>query len=158
MISERSLSRLLLGAATLAALLFCIGFVAAPAATASSWSGRLLRLAYRPMCHQELLRCLDLGWGPLAVCARCAGLYLGGALGLALTLAVGRSLRPPPIWLAAAVAPTVIDFGLGLTGLPSLDNWPRFALALPPGLVAGLFVADAIRSLANGNMEHDPVQ
>jgi uncharacterized membrane protein len=93
-------------------------------------------------------RCLDLGCGPLAVCARCAGLWAGGLLGLAATTMGGRSHRPRVVWIAAASIPSIVDFTLGLVGFPSLSNWPRFVIALGPGLLLGLLLADAVVELA----------
>lgn len=138
-----------LAATTIAAGLFCAAVVSIPIAetegvTAASW----LRLALRPACHQIKDRCLDLGAGPLPVCARCAGLYAGGFFGLLATLISGRRFRPRFRWLVVAAAPSVLDFVLGLVRLPSLANWPRFAVALLPGLVAGLMLADAVCRLA----------
>jgi len=70
-----------LAAVTLAATAYCAGIVLAPwlehrGSAAGSW----LRLAFAPTCHQQPDRCLDLGGGRLAVCARCSGLYAGGVL------------------------------------------------------------------------------
>jgi uncharacterized membrane protein len=104
-------------------------------------------------CHQIADRCLDLGFGPMAVCARCAGLYLGGTLALAWTLAWNRPSRPRPLWLAVVAAPTVIDFVAGQLGLPSLGNWVRFAVALPLGLLAGLYLGDALIEIVRVNSE-----
>lgn len=126
-------------------LLFCGGFVLAPWMESHQWTaGPWLRLGYRPTCHQIPSRCLDLGDGPLAVCARCAGLYLGGLAGMLAGSLLGVRFRPRLIWVAAALAPSVVDFTLALTGLPSLSNWPRAIVAVPPGLLLGLLFADAV--------------
>ena len=87
----------------------------------------------------------------MAVCARCAGLYLGGVLALSTSTIFSRSLRPRPIWLAIVAAPTVLDFAAGQLGLPSLGNWTRFALALPLGSVAGIFLGDALIEIVRLN-------
>jgi uncharacterized membrane protein len=135
-------TRIVLGIATALAALWTAGALLAP------W----LRLVYRPGCHQMAERCLDLGFGPMAVCARCAGLYAGGCLGLLWTTLRGRSSRPRPLWLAVAAVPTVLDFAAGQVGLPSLGNWERFALALPLGLLAGLFLGDALIEIVRKNL------
>lgn len=147
-------ARLWLAAATIAAGLLCATVVSIPLAEhrgsiAASW----LRLGFRPACHQITHRCLDLGAGPLPICARCAGLYAGAFCGLLVTLLGGRRFQPRFRWLVAAAAPSVIDFIFGLVHLPTLANWPRFALALLPGLLAGLLLADAVSQLADAH--HD---
>ncbi len=144
-----SRSRRLVAVIALAAALWCTGFVLAPwlehhGAAAGSW----LRLGFSPTCHQQPARCLDLGDGPLAVCARCAGLYAGGLLGLVATLLSGVRCRAALATLVAASAPTVVDFAASLAGLPSLPSWPRFAIAVAPGAVLGLLLADAAADVA----------
>ena len=145
-------TRLVLGIATALAALWTAGALLAPwLAAHGSFLAPWLRLVYRPGCHQIAERCLDLGFGPMAVCARCAGLYVGGSLGLLWTTLRGRSSRPRPLWLAVVAAPTVVDFVAGQLGLPSLGNWQRLALALPLGLLAGLFLGDALVTVAAAN-------
>jgi uncharacterized membrane protein len=141
-------SRRLVALVAFAAALWCAGIVLAPwlehhGAAAGSW----LRLAFSPTCHQKPERCLDLGDGPLAVCARCAGLYAGGLLGLLAALLPGVRCRPTLTTLVAASAPTVLDFVAGLAGLPSFPSWPRFAIAVAPGAVLGLLLADAVADI-----------
>ena len=138
--------------ATLVAGLFCLVVVAIPVAeTHGLWAASFGRIALSPACHQMSERCLDLGAGPLPVCARCAGLYVGGFAGLFVTLVSGRRFRPGWRWVAAAAVPSVVDFSLGLIDLPDLPNWPRFATAFLPGLLVGLLVADAICSTVELN-------
>ena len=129
---------------------FCIGFIVAPAVEGSgSTVGSWLRLAYSPACHQMPDRCIDVGGGPWAVCARCAGLYMGGLAALLFGVVSGRRIRPPLTIVALSLAPSVIDFVLALTGLPSLSNWPRFAVATIPGALVGLLLSDAIGDIAS---------
>ena len=145
-------SRLVPAIVTGLAVLWTAGIVAAPWLSAhDSILGDWLRLLYRPGCHQIADRCLDLGFGPMAVCARCAGLYLGGTLALVWTLAWNSPSRPRPLWLAVVAVPTVIDFVAGQLGLPGLGNWSRFAVALPLGLVAGLYLGDALIEIVRAN-------
>jgi uncharacterized membrane protein len=145
-IESRSLAWLL--AATAVALMFCAGMFVSPwLESLRSGPGAWLRMVYAPACHQMPTRCLDLGHGPLAVCARCAGLYLGGMLGMLITLIGRRSFRPTIRWLLVVSVPTVADFAANLVGLPSLPNWPRFWIAVPAGLLLGLALADAIADI-----------
>lgn len=146
--------RLAVAAAALAAAAFLAGAVGVPWFVGSSpIAGTVVRLFYHPLCHQLPERCLDLGAGPLAVCARCTGLYLGGFLGLLIPALVGRVPRLGLRTLAAIAAPSFLDFGLGLVGLPSLPNLPRLLLALPLGLACGLLLAQALADLAAGRAD-----
>jgi len=151
--------------AVILAAFYCGGTVIAPwLEHLGSGVGSWLRLGYSPACHQLSDRCLDLGFGPLAVCARCAGLYVGGLLGLLTAAVVGLRVRPPLRWLLAACTPTLIDFAASQLGLPSLTNWPRFAVAIAPGVVVGLLLADGVTDVASrvgppaANDRPDPVQ
>jgi uncharacterized membrane protein len=147
-------SRLVLGLAASLAALWTAGVVLAPwLAAHDSVLGSWLRWLYRPGCHQIADRCLDLGFGPMAVCARCAGLYLGGTLALLWTATLNRPSRPRPVWLAVVAAPTILDFAAGQLGLPSLGNWARFTVALPLGLLAGLYLGDALIEIVRLNSE-----
>ena len=150
--SANGTSRLVLGLVTGLAGLWTAGVALAPwLAAHDSILGWWLRLLYRPGCHQISDRCLDLGFGPMAVCARCAGLYLGGTLALLWTTVRNLPLRPRPVWLAIVAAPTVLDFVAGQFGLPSLGNWTRFAFALPLGGLAGLYLGDALIEIVRLN-------
>ncbi len=137
-------------ATTLLAAIFTAGTVAVPLLeTAGNSAAGLLRLCYAPVCHQSPARSLTIGAGTQAVCARCSGLYLGGLAGLlAGGLLVGTGRRPRPLVLGVLLVPTAVDALLAFAGLPSLPNLPRLLVALPPGFLAGLFLAGAIADLA----------
>lgn len=108
-----------------------------------------LHWMYAPLCHQLAARSLDVGGITQAVCARCAGLYVGGVAGLACAALwiPGRRRRLSARWLAYACAPSLADWGLGaLLGI-GLSNVPRFVLAWPAGFVAALFLALAVEEL-----------
>jgi uncharacterized membrane protein len=147
--SGSSTSRRVVFATALLALVFLAGTYVPPwVRSDGSAFGDLLRLAYSPLCHQLPDRSIVVGTGVQAVCARCAGLYAGGAAGLLLAAAfvVGR-VRLRPAWLAWAVAPTLVDAVLPWVGLPGLPNLPRLLLAVPAGLAAGLFLGAGIDDL-----------
>ena len=143
---------LLLAVALLAMLwtagIFVVPFIERSGDETAATTAGLARLAYRPVCHQIPHRSLALDGQPFTVCARCTGLYLGGAVGLALmALGYGRLRAPGRLWLLAAVAPTVIDFGMGhLTGV-SLPNLARLAVAFPAGLMLGADLAIGVTDL-----------
>jgi len=154
--SPHPTSRLVPAIVTAFAVLWTAGVVAVPwLASHDVFLAPWLRFVYKPGCHQIPDRCLDLGFGPLAVCARCMGLYIGGCLGLLWATLRNRTSRPRPVWLAVVAAPTVLDFIAGQMGLPSLNNWPRFALAVPLGLLAGLYLGDALLEIVRQNSGSD---
>ena len=141
--------RLALAIVTAAAALFCTVVVAVPIAEAHGWApAAWIRFGLRPACHQIPDRCLDLGWGHLPVCARCAGLYVGGLLGLGFSLLVNRRVRPSLGWFIAVTIPSALDLAFGPLGLPNLSNWPRFGISLLPGAALGLLLACAIDDLS----------
>jgi uncharacterized membrane protein len=142
--------RVVAGAAVAALAFYGLAFATPLIERASAVAGAALRLGYAPLCHQDPARSLSTAGAPQAVCARCAGIYLGAAIGLAAAAgsAGGRWSRPRPLWLGALLVPTAADALAARVGWPSLANAPRFSLAIPLGLVTGLFLAVGIADLA----------
>lgn len=130
-------------------MLFVTGTYLAPLLDAARLrQGALLRRAYAPVCHQQAERSVLIGGSPQAVCARCAGLYLGGATGLLAAIGFVRSRRRlRPMWLGLALGPTVLEGSLAWVGPYGLSNLPRLLLAWPAGLLAGMFLAVGVADL-----------
>jgi uncharacterized membrane protein len=107
------------------------------------------------VCHQRPERSFHLEGAQLAVCARCTGLYVGGALGVSCWLLAAllrrrmsgaRLLVSAPgvrTMLAIAGAPTLITVATGMLGLWDPHNLIRAALATPLGAGIGALVAAA---------------
>ena len=102
------------------------------------------------ICHQLPERSFFFDGRQLPVCARCTGLYLSGAAGLAAwwTVKLLRGWRPqtlPPrlaMGLLAIVAtPTVVSYLTGVLGVWDGSNLTRAVLAVPLGVAAGAVVA-----------------
>lgn len=113
------------------------------------------------ICHQLPDRSFFLDGRQLPVCARCTGLYLSGAAGLAGWWAVKllRGWRPQPVppasapWATAGqvrwtmglllivAAPTVVSYLTGVLGVWDGSNLTRALLAVPLGVAAGAMVA-----------------
>jgi hypothetical protein len=99
------------------------------------------------LCHQQAARSFHLAGAQLPVCARCAGLYVSGALGVAIGWLGGsrRGRIRPEAWrvaLAVSVAPTLLTVALEWwrpLGVPA--SW-RAAAAVPAGLAGGLLLAE----------------
>ena len=102
---------------------------------------------FSPLCHQIPERSFHLAGYPLAVCARCTGLYVGGLAGLLLyPLARPLTNRSTPRrgWLFVAAAPTLIDFALGFFGVWDNTHWSRFLTALVAGAACAFYVVPGL--------------
>ena len=88
-------------------------------------------------CHQDPARSFWIAGAPVAVCARCLGIYLGAVAGAWFTAPRGKIL-----WLlAAAVLVSLLDYFTEFAGLHG--NWPivRFVLGAILGVSLGALVA-----------------
>jgi uncharacterized membrane protein len=126
----------------------------APVLADSSRVGAILAgLAYVAgsiLCHQLPDRSFHVSGAQLPVCARCTGLYVGGALGAGAWLIWRHLLHNPPsaidpkraaYMVAIASAPTALTVMTAAAGIWDLSNAGRAALALPLGLAAGAVIA-----------------
>jgi len=102
--------------------------------------GELVYSVFRPICHQIDERSLMLFGEPLAVCARCSGIYFAFLLGTLLYPAVRRIDNPvmPPRWLLlVALLPMLADVIPGMIGIHDVSILTRvitggiFGLVLP---------------------------
>ena len=113
------------------------------------------------ICHQLPERSFFVGDYQFPVCARCAGLYVSGAAGLAGWWAIKllRGWRPQPVppasapWATAgqarwamgllliAATPTLVSYLTGMLGVWDGSNITRALLAVPLGVTAGAVVA-----------------
>jgi uncharacterized membrane protein len=89
------------------------------------------------VCHQMGERSFHVEGAPLAVCARCFGLYAGAFVGVAVYPLVRSLMRrdlPARAWLLASAVPTTVDFALGFFGVWENTHASRFLTALPLGV------------------------
>lgn len=89
------------------------------------------------VCHQIGGRSFHAAGEPLAVCARCFGLYAGALAGVAaypLARPLVRRDFPARAWLLASAVPTTVDFALGFFGVWENTHASRFLTALPLGV------------------------
>jgi uncharacterized membrane protein len=127
--------------------------VAAPVAAASHHEkiAATIYRAFAVLCHQLPERSFFLAGHKLAICARCSGLYAGFAL-MFLIYPFIRSLRtvsaPAIKWLAIAVLPLAIDFGLTFFDLWENTHTSRLATGLLLGGVTVLYVMPGISELS----------
>ena len=151
-VSERR--PLLMWTILLTGLLLLLAFiVGAPLARAGQYnliSGTLYQaLSY--VCHQQPQRSFFIAGQPLAVCARCTGVYAGFALTTLLYplfTSLRRTSAPDRKWLFIATARLAIDFGLGLLGFWNNTHGSRFITGALFGSVGLLYVMPALVELS----------
>jgi uncharacterized membrane protein len=141
-------------ALTASAVLAILGLIVlAPWARANGYTllGAVVYSGFGATCHQIPERSFHLEGFPLAVCARCFGLYAGGAAGvLFYPLARGLARRDAPgrAWLLAAAAPTTIDFALGFFGVWENTHLSRFLTAVLLGAAVAFYVVPTALDLS----------
>jgi uncharacterized membrane protein len=138
-----------LGAAlTVASVLWAgaIFLVPLAAESAPALSATVFAVSSR-ICHQMPERSFHISGIQMPVCARCAGLYVTGALGALLGwMAISRlEARRRQLLLFAAAVPTAITWTLEFVGVMAFSNSARALAALPLGLAAGWVFVQMLR-------------
>lgn len=142
------------GITLLAASLFVALILLAPllrARGAMAWS-QIIYMALGSLCHQMPERSFQFEGFPLAVCARCWGLYVGALAGLLLypfVRSLSRTDAPPRAWLFLAALPSALDFLLGISGAWENTHASRFLTALLLGGVAAFYVVPGLVDLSS---------
>lgn len=134
-------------------LLVTVMIAGAPLARANGLSALsfVIYQAFSYVCHQLPDRSFFLAGFPLAVCARCTGVYFGftaAVISYPLIAPLKRTQAPERKWLFIAAAPLAIDFGLGLTGIWENTHWSRFGTGALLGGVAVFFLMPALAELS----------
>jgi len=142
--------------AALACSLLCL-IILAPLALAHKRFFLALSLyhGFSLVCHQLPARSFFIENYPLAVCARCAGLYTGFAMS-ALVYPLARDVRktvaPSRVWLVAAIMPLAIDWALGFFGFWSNTHVSRFTTGALLGAVSVFYVMPGLVDLSRINL------
>jgi uncharacterized membrane protein len=133
---------------------FLVGLlVAAPVGKANGvqWLSFAVYQAFSHVCHQIPERSFYIAGYPLAVCARCTGLYVGFAVAVAfypLTTSLKRTHTPERKWLFIAAAPLGIDFALGFFGIWENSHLSRLLTGLLLGAVSVFFILPGLVQLS----------
>jgi uncharacterized membrane protein len=141
-------------------LAFVASIVSAPLALAEghAFYAEAIYKGFRFACHQMPERSFHLAGHPLAVCARCAGIYAGFAVA-ALAYPSVRSVRrvdtPGRAWLLAATLPLAVDFALGFFGLWENTHLSRFATGALVGAVSVFYVVPSLLDLVRSRRWRD---
>jgi uncharacterized membrane protein len=106
--------------------------------------GLVVQRAFSLVCHQRPERSFWMFGAPVAVCARCLGIYLGAAIGLLLR--TSRSLAMRLLVVGAFV--NLLDAAAEAAGLHG--NWmtARFFLGFALGAAAALLVSSSMQPSA----------
>ena len=115
----------------------------APYLAAAGYSALTLAIVFffSPVCHQDPARSFWVFGGPVAVCARCLGIYLGAAVGAWIP-------APRRVLLSGLVLFAALNLADVLTEVAALHgNWKltRFLLGALLGLAAGALVANSLK-------------
>lgn len=134
-------------------LLLVALIIAAPLALVSQHGmlAATLYQAFSHVCHQLPERSFFLLGQPLAVCARCTGLYVGFAgtmLLYPLLTSLRRTYPPDRKWLFIAAAPLAIDFALGFIGIWANTHSSRFLTAALLGAAVVFYVMPGLAELS----------
>lgn len=105
----------------------------------------LIEHVLRLQCHHLPERCWIVAGAPMAVCSRCAGIYLGIGFAMALSPPHPRRFRP---LLAVAVVGAVVlsievalEMGGVLSPVHAVRSLVGFALAYPASRIVALWLA-----------------
>jgi len=128
--------------AAITALLVLSAAMAAPwlLARGSPAIAVVLYRGFALVCHQRPERCFWIFGAPVAVCARCLGIYMGAAFGLLLRTSRTIAMR----MLIAAAAINLLDAAAEFTGLHGNWMWARFVLGLALGAAGGLMISSSM--------------
>ncbi|MFN2454960.1 MAG: DUF2085 domain-containing protein [Pyrinomonadaceae bacterium] len=157
---EATLARpLIVWLAVAAATIVCVGLIfLAPLATSHGhqFIGLALYRGFSFACHQIPARSFYVEGYSLAVCARCAGLYIGFTAGVLLypfIRGLKRTVAPPPrVWLIAAMMPLAFDWTLGFFGIWPNTHLSRFATGALPGTVAAFYALPGLLELSHTSL------
>ena len=135
---DARVSRALAAALTVGAVLWVALLFIAPSRPRCTLSAATY-IAASFICHQQSARSFHLSDAQMPVCARCAGLYVSGAIGALLgwvfVARIGTGARR--VLLLTAAVPTALTWGLEVLGIVPFSNAVRAFAALPLGLFAG---------------------
>jgi len=150
--TDRSRIIVLFAATAFGALLWTAAILAAPWLWAHGRRFSIVLYAcFSPTCHQIPERCLWLFGHPLAVCARCFGIYAGflGGLGLYPFLRGFRSTAPPKVRTIVLVSiPIAVDTAAQFLRLWETGPAGRFGTGFLWGLLLPFLFLPALSDLA----------
>lgn len=113
---------------------------------------------YGFLCHQIPERSFWILGNPVAVCARCSGIYSGlflGAVGLGFIGKTHHDNPISPLWLFAALVPIGIDWSLTHLEIWENTGLSRFVTGSILGTSCGLILTQAVMVLARDDKKEE---
>jgi uncharacterized membrane protein len=114
-----------------------------------------VRFGFSNACHQIPERSFFLFGEPMAVCARCYGVYAGYAAGTAAWFLLRKRLKsgtPKPALFVACLAPAAVDFVLSHLGLFESSNGLRMLTGSAAGAAVPFYLLPAVLDLVTGTL------
>lgn len=111
----------------------------------------LIRKIFSPICHQMVERSFWFLGYPLAVCARCSGIYFGVLLGTLFYPVIKnyqQSSLPPRSYLIVMLLPTTIDFLLGTFHILENTHFSRAFTGVLAGFGLAFYIIPATINLS----------
>jgi len=121
------------------------GLVCLLATAGPAFGGDVIPQLFGLACHQDPERCLVVAGHPMALCARCVGLFLGFGLGAGLAFVRPFARRPALCILLTAVVLTAFDVGAERLGL--------YTNLIPLRLVTGTILGSAISMMIGARQD-----
>lgn len=103
------------------------------------------------LCHQQAERSYLLLGNPIAVCARCFGVYFGLFIGFFIYPMFRRidDVEPPSkLWLLLSLIPIGLDWTLGFCGILENTHLSRFATGTILGIACSIYLIPAFVDVA----------
>ncbi len=128
---------------------------------AGSGASSILYACFAPVCHQIPGRSFSLFGHPLAVCARCFGVYAGFLGGMILYPFIRgfRDLRIPRLRdFLIVFLPSGLDAAANVLGLWNSPNLPRFLLGFAWGAILPFYWMAALGELSLGRLAIPPAK
>lgn len=125
---------------------------AAPLAASAGHDGAAATIyrALHVVCHQLPERSFHVAGHPLAVCARCSGIYFGfaaAALAYPLVRPLASADSPARAWLLLSALPLAVDFALGFLGIWENTHSSRAATGALLGAATVFYVIPGLVDL-----------
>jgi len=114
--------------------------------------GFALHRSFGLICHQRPERSFWFFGAPVAVCARCLGIYAGATLGTLMRTSRAIAMRI----VIAAAAINVLDVVTELLRLHGNWMFVRFGLGLALGAASGVLISSAVPSLRDSESVRRP--